>query len=165
MMMMMIIINSHDLYGNTGHLLGTCSHHVLWNFTLFPQEVQGLLEECAQEESNYRYINCVKRVRAQTVKWNGSYNTHTHLYILMIYFSTESGDPAAACQGGNEGLRVPRPAGAAQGGSVSGAGRSPWEDSLPLGWLEGDSQTEAEVRNVLIGIWAGGVHLINLETL
>lgn len=40
---------------------------------LFPQEVKGLLEECAQEESNYRYINCMKRVRAQTVhcemKW------------------------------------------------------------------------------------------------
>lgn len=62
-----IIINSHGLYGNTGHLLGTFSHHILWNLTLFPQEVKGLLEECAQEESNYHYINCMKRVRAQIV--------------------------------------------------------------------------------------------------
>lgn len=51
----------------------------------------------------------------------------------MILVIPESGDPAAACQGGNEGLHVPRPAGAAQGGEVSGAGRSPREDSLPLG--------------------------------
>lgn len=46
---------------------------VLWNLILFPQEVKGLLEECAQEESNYHYVNCMKRVRAQTVhcemKW------------------------------------------------------------------------------------------------
>lgn len=51
----------------------------------------------------------------------------------MILVIPESGDPAAACQGGNEGLHVPRPAGAAQGGAVSGAGRSPPGGFSPLG--------------------------------
>lgn len=43
-------------------------------------------------------------------------------------FFADPGDPAAACQGGDEGLCVPRPPGAAQGGSVRGAGCSPWGD-------------------------------------
>lgn len=55
----------------------------------------------------------------------------------MMHFFTEPGDPAAACQGGNEGLRVPRPAGAAQDGSVSGAGLSPLGRTLfPWGDLK-----------------------------
>ncbi|RMC05759.1 hypothetical protein DUI87_17302 [Hirundo rustica rustica] len=39
----------------------SCMAGLETNSSALEQEVKGLLEECAQEESNYRYINCVKR--------------------------------------------------------------------------------------------------------
>lgn len=51
----------------------------------------------------------------------------------MVCSFPEPGGAAAACQGGDEGLRVPRAAGAAQGGPVSGAGLSPLAGFCPPG--------------------------------
>ncbi|KFO75819.1 intraflagellar transport protein 81 homolog [Cuculus canorus] len=39
----------------------SCAAGLESNRSTLEQEVKGLLEECAQEESNYRYINCMKR--------------------------------------------------------------------------------------------------------
>ncbi|XP_054144799.1 intraflagellar transport protein 81 homolog isoform X1 [Melozone crissalis] len=39
----------------------SCAAGLETNRSALEQEVKGLLEECAQEESNYRYINCMKR--------------------------------------------------------------------------------------------------------
>ncbi|NWI95289.1 IFT81 protein, partial [Pitta sordida] len=39
----------------------SCAAGLESNRSALEQEVKGLLEECAQEESNYRYINCMKR--------------------------------------------------------------------------------------------------------
>ncbi|NXU70029.1 IFT81 protein, partial [Oreotrochilus melanogaster] len=39
----------------------SCAAGLESNRAVLEQEVKGLLEECAQEESNYRYINCMKR--------------------------------------------------------------------------------------------------------
>uniref|UniRef100_A0A803W1U9 Intraflagellar transport protein 81 homolog n=1 Tax=Ficedula albicollis TaxID=59894 RepID=A0A803W1U9_FICAL len=39
----------------------SCAAGLETNRSALEQEVKGLLEECAQEESNYHYINCMKR--------------------------------------------------------------------------------------------------------
>nr|XP_009490732.1 PREDICTED: intraflagellar transport protein 81 homolog [Pelecanus crispus] len=39
----------------------SCAAGLESNRSTLEQEVKGLLEECVQEESNYRYINCMKR--------------------------------------------------------------------------------------------------------
>uniref|UniRef100_A0A8D2N6V3 Intraflagellar transport protein 81 homolog n=1 Tax=Zonotrichia albicollis TaxID=44394 RepID=A0A8D2N6V3_ZONAL len=39
----------------------SCAAGLETNRSALEQEVKGLLEECAQEESNYRYINCMRR--------------------------------------------------------------------------------------------------------
>ncbi|NXA37359.1 IFT81 protein, partial [Eudromia elegans] len=39
----------------------SCAAGLESNRSTLEQEVKGLLEECIQEESNYRYINCMKR--------------------------------------------------------------------------------------------------------
>ncbi|NXA03952.1 IFT81 protein, partial [Sapayoa aenigma] len=39
----------------------SCAAGLESNRSALEQEVKGLLEECAQEESNYHYINCMKR--------------------------------------------------------------------------------------------------------
>ncbi|RLV99925.1 hypothetical protein DV515_00009305 [Chloebia gouldiae] len=39
----------------------SCAAGLETNRSALEQEVKGLLEECAQEESNYRYIHCMKR--------------------------------------------------------------------------------------------------------
>ncbi|NWR75524.1 IFT81 protein, partial [Centropus unirufus] len=49
----------------------SCAAGLESNRSALEQEVKGLLEECVQEESNYRYINCMKRnleVQLQRVK-------------------------------------------------------------------------------------------------
>ncbi|NWH72897.1 IFT81 protein, partial [Piaya cayana] len=40
----------------------SCAAGLESNRSALEQEVKGLLEECAQEESNYRYVNCMKRI-------------------------------------------------------------------------------------------------------
>ncbi|NXT82736.1 IFT81 protein, partial [Zapornia atra] len=39
----------------------SCAAGLESNRSALEQEVKGLLEECVQEESNYRYVNCMKR--------------------------------------------------------------------------------------------------------
>ncbi|KFP63035.1 Intraflagellar transport protein 81 [Cariama cristata] len=39
----------------------SCAAGLESNRSTLEQEVKGLLEECVQEESNYRYVNCMKR--------------------------------------------------------------------------------------------------------
>ncbi|NXG24847.1 IFT81 protein, partial [Grallaria varia] len=39
----------------------SCAAGLESNRSALEQEVKGLLEECAQEESNYHYVNCMKR--------------------------------------------------------------------------------------------------------
>lgn len=93
------IMDSPGLYGNTRLLLWTFTYDVLWNLILVLQEVKGLLEECVQEESNYHYINCMKRVRSQE-RPNCSLWNYIAIIIYIFFklcFFTESRNTAAAC--------------------------------------------------------------------
>lgn len=126
-----IITNYHATQGISWELAVTMSFGIL----LFShRKWKGFLRSLPRKRATTVTLTAWKgwEHKLFTVKWTGNYNTYPHLYIEVIYFFTESGDPAAACQGGNEGLHVPRPSGAAQGSSVSRAGHSPGENSLPL---------------------------------